>query len=335
MLPGLADPVPDDTRSGGRPLDGAPDPLVACVRDDRLHHCSYDAVNDLRCADFSSRPDRRRDATARHAVRLAGSGPIGPTSSPPWVNRRSACRTAAGTRCQPRQSGLWAERGQPCEFPSGHRVGNRPFTTGTWRWSARRLGGDVPSSAPCAASSPSRPGRRRSTSCTAARRRAAGSTARGSGCAWSPASTGARWSTGAPVACPARPTLQVLLRLRAAADVDPRRRRHRPSGGLRPTPQAGPAHRRGHAARATCDTSVELFTSGAGFLVLPEDGPPAPRRPTGGRSTSCAPAPAGRPAPRPRPPDRARRRRCASSRPRAARTSTVACSTPTASTSSN
>ncbi len=74
--------------------------------------------------------------------------------------------------------------------------------------------------------------------------------------------------------------LQVLLRLRAAADVilvGASTVRQEGYGPPRtPDQRIGVVTRRGDL-----DMSVDLFTSGAGFLVLPEDGPPAPRTPDG------------------------------------------------------
>ena len=74
--------------------------------------------------------------------------------------------------------------------------------------------------------------------------------------------------------------LQVLLRLRAAADVilvGASTVREEGYGPPRtPGQRIGVVSRRGDL-----DTSVPLFASGAGFLVLPEDGPPAPDTPDG------------------------------------------------------
>ncbi len=73
---------------------------------------------------------------------------------------------------------------------------------------------------------------------------------------------------------------QVLLRLRAAADVilvgasTVRQEGYGPPGT--PGQRLGVVSRRGDL-----DMSLDLFTTGAGFLVLPEDGPPAPLTPDG------------------------------------------------------
>ncbi len=59
--------------------------------------------------------------------------------------------------------------------------------------------------------------------------------------------------------------------------------------GYGPPKQGRPAHRRGDLDRRRRPRRRELFTSGAGFLIMPEDGPRR-RRPRAVRSTSCGPA---------------------------------------------
>ena len=72
-----------------------------------------------------------------------------------------------------------------------------------------------------------------------------------------------------------RPVRQIRRCCDAAdlADVVDRRRRHCADRGLRP-PKSPAAHRRGRRT-GDIDADDALFTSGAGFLILPEDAPPA------------------------------------------------------------
>ena len=155
--------------------------------------------------------------------------------------------------------------------------------------------------------------RRRRRGSTAARRPARRPTGRGSGCAWSPASTARRSSTarsgGArqrrPTArccapCARSPTSIIVGAGTVRAE------------GYGPPQQAGPAHRRRHRAAATSTSTPPLFTSGAGFLIIPRTAAVAAPA-----STSCGPARPRRPgaALRRLGPASTRRRSCRPRRP--------------------
>ena len=164
----------------------------------------------------------------------------------------------------------------------------------------RRLhGATCHASAPCAASTRSRPGRPRSTSSTACL------ADHPPGRPWVgicmvvslDGSTVVDGRSGGLVQ-PEQHS-RSLLRLLRAADVILVGASTVRSGGLRPARHAGPAPRRGAATRRPRHVGLDLFTTGAGFLVLPEDGPPAPLTPDGrpvdvlragaGRSTWASP----------------------------------------------
>ena len=189
------------------------------------------------------------------------------------------------------------------------RVGNVPFTSPSSTCRSRRAV-DAPldgrrgagTSMATVRARASRPatadGRRRRA--LRRRRRALGATARGSGSCMIASLDGStvvdgrvRAASATPptrrcsAPCAGPPTSCWSARARCASRATGRRKQ----AGLRIGVVTRPA--------ASTPTSA-LFTSGAGFLVMPEDGPPDPRR----RSTSCAPARARRPGARPAPPRR-------------------------------
>ena len=145
----VADPV--TTRSGGFSPAGRHQTTTSCGAGNRLHHRSYGAVNYH--AEKSGALDRGRDAPAGARCGIAGSGPRGPTPSPPGPADvpRAAPQPAREPNLRTRPCG--AIGAQPCEFPCGQL---RRSPSGTRR-ARRPWSGDattVPSSAACGSCSP-------------------------------------------------------------------------------------------------------------------------------------------------------------------------------------
>ena len=271
------------TRSGGlTPRSAAVIHYLLCAGS-RLQHRSYDVVNGGRNI------PRIAPALPPATAAAAGSPARGaasqvqdqrPHAVPTRASRRSACRTAAGTDVNLEAAPCGVIEGQPCEFPCGQRgVHRRPGRRGRPQRPRGRIGVRAEASVHVIHPVRRRGGRRRPL-----RRRPtpAGRPALGRHLHDRQPRRHDRRRR------PLRRARQRHRHERARRPAAGRRRRagrgeHGAGGGLRAT--AAASLRIGVVTAHGVPTDTDLFTSGAGFLVVPEDGPDvAPA------STSCAPA---------------------------------------------
>ena len=259
------------------PPAGRPDPLLLVVRTpdySTVVTTLSTIVANLREA--CSRRHRAESSVAAGPGRPARHGPRRarpprgaasqvqdqrPHAVPTRASRRSACRTAAGTCATLGTGACGSIEGQPCEFPCGQHVVHLLTAGAPWQHPPVR----VLHPAPREASVDELYGGARQRS---AERPWVGICMIAS-LDGSTVVDGRSGGLGNPT------DASILGALRRGCRRGARRRRHGPRRGVGPPKQAG--LRIGVVtASGRIDPASELFTSGAGFLVMPEDGPPAP-----------------------------------------------------------